>query len=101
MNLPIALILPYPPSDNERYVYYGNVPKLSDKVKYYREYQKLGLFYLWQHRFEKICENVRAIVYQYPPHDQRDPSNCFKELWDSLQVAGILKNDKLVQLRNR
>jgi len=97
MNLPIALILPYPPSDNERYVYYGKVPKLSEKVKRYREEQCYGLYSLWVQGLKTITEPVQAVVYPYPPpKSTRDLTNCLKELWDSLQAAKILKNDNLV-----
>ena len=95
MNLPIALILPYPPSDNKRY--YVLSKRLTEET---RNYRNVDAFALWMEGrmvgLETITERVRPVVYPYPCNRRRDATNCLKELWDSLQAVKVLKNDHLI-----
>ena len=96
MNLPIALILPYPPSDNKRY--YILSKRLTEETRHYRNAEVRLLWLTCRcYGLETITEEVRAFVYLYPCNRRRDTTNCLKELWDSLQANHILENDRLVK----
>lgn len=89
----ITLTLPYPPSDNEKYV--GRTKKVLSPVvnAYRRAVETLVL----EKRVPRIHCDVEAFVILHPANDRRDSSNCLKVLWDTLEHVGVLKNDRQVK----
>ena len=88
----LTLVLPYPPSDNERYI--GRTKKLSPVVEAYRRTVQSVVL---EKRVPKITCDVTASVLLFPANERRDSSNCLKVLWDTLESVGVLKNDRQVK----
>ena len=89
----ITIILPYPPSDNEKYV--GRTTKtLSPVVRAYRRAVETVVI---EKKVPRITCNVEARLLLFPANERRDSSNCLKVLWDTLEHVGVLKNDRQVK----
>ena len=88
--------LTWPPSNN---VYYRKTPKgmrISDKGKSYRKY-------VWAKAMEEGWEKfglsrIRMVIHAHEPDDHRDRDldNILKAVFDSLEKAGIYRNDKQI-----
>jgi Holliday junction resolvase len=96
MQLPVYFILPYPPSDNEKYACRTNKAP-SAIYKHYVEVEVRNVVLECGSRMETITEPVRATVWLYPKHHRRDATNCLKVLFDALEKNGIIKNDSLIK----
>lgn len=94
MKAPAAFLLPYPPSDNERYL--PKTFRLSKQARHFRNEEVGRLIADCRDHIGEVAEKVQAVIYLYPANNRRDPANCQKILFDSLQALGILRNDSLI-----
>lgn len=86
------MILPYPPSDNERYI--GRTKSLSPKVRAYRRAVQSVVI---ERSLQGIACDLEARLLLFPKNERRDTCNCFKVLWDTLEHVGVLKNDRQIK----
>ena len=94
MIFPVYYILPYPPSDNRRFIGHGKV--LSKSCKNFID-AVTELYWENCNRIETIKEPVRATILLYPANHRRDAANCLKVLFDALEKNKIIENDMLIK----
>jgi Holliday junction resolvase RusA-like endonuclease len=88
--------LPYPPSVNKYYIFASKGKVLLTPEA--RKYKDLVAWTVCASRFNSMIES-RAIAWieLYPPDDRcRDTDNPQKAIFDSLEGAGVISNDRLI-----
>lgn len=97
----IKLILPYPPSINHLYGQHGKIRYMKEAGKRYKT--TVGLI---ANRIKKEPElldkanEIFIVVDIYPPdRRKRDIDNLGKIIFDSLQGAGVYKDDAQIALQ--
>ena len=104
----IEIILPYPPTVNH-YKVIGNIIKTSSGKVYQQRVNSpktkrfmYQVWYLWKSirpetHVEPIEDEIFLTLWVYPPDKRkRDLDNVLKVLLDSLQQAGVYKDDNQI-----
>lgn len=84
-------VLPYPPSNNTYYRHVGGRTLLSKKARAYRE---KALALLKERALPEFTEGIELYIEFYPPdRRRRDLDNLLKAVQDTLQKAGLFRDD--------
>ena len=95
-----TISLPWPPSANTYWRRHGHTIHISTKGRQYRK-DVLNLVTANHARCDapirKMFGNIKIYVFAFPPDNRRrDLDNLCKALFDSLEKAGIYKNDNQI-----
>ena len=91
----LLIELPWPPSVNSYYRHVGRRVLISRKG---REYRRDICAIISSLHIKTFVGDLEMIVDAYPPDNRRrDLDNIQKSLWDSLQHAGVYKDDSQIK----
>lgn len=95
MKQRIEIQIPYPPSVNHLYGQRGNRRFIKKKgVEFFEKVKEI----VSQKVFAQFLGDVSVTAHLYPPdRRKRDIDNTLKAILDSLQKAGVYKNDNQVK----
>jgi crossover junction endodeoxyribonuclease RusA len=92
----VELILPWPPSNNTYYRHVGSKVLLSEAGRKYRK-AVADIVLVSFARLRSESDLKVAIRFIQPDRRRRDVDNLLKGLFDSMQHAGVYKDDSQIK----